>query len=301
MRLRLLAVSAAACVLAAAGSAHAGRQQVFRDALELRGFTFQSIQFSVPGDWMRDPRLRGRLEVSGRGRQDLDLLVLHDGDVMAWEGNRIFAPIHSVSRGRAFDLDVPLPGPGTYALVLSNRFSKLAGKRVQGEVLLTWAEDPALPAGEALRAGVRFTDLPAGAGERIVPLRDDDPAVRARLAHASPDSPWTIAVARPAGDVATEIEIGTYPGAIEAVGAADVHGDGDRDLFLVGTSRDTAGAWRDLVLVCPRQRAMLGLSLGRALEAGGPPRLRFGPGYAQARFAAEQSFLERVRSAYAAP
>ena len=79
----------------------------------------------------------------------------------------------------------------------------------------------------------------------------------------------------------------------------DLHGDGDQDVLIVGAGSDSAGTRRDLVLVCPRQLASLSLSLvwARGSETS-PPTVRYGDGYAQARFAAEQSFLERIAGAY---
>jgi len=301
VRSRLLpcaALALAAACLAAAPAA-AGRQRLFHGPAALRGFSYQSVQFAVPGDWMRAPRLTGRLEISGAGRRDIEVLVLREADLAAWEKRHPVTPVHAPARASAFDLALPLPGPGAYVLVLSNRFSKLTTKHVAGDVVLTWDDDPSLPAGAALRATVRFAADAAGPGATTLALSDADASARAHIAAPGADGARVVEIVRPAARGGASFTA-SYAGAFEAAGAADVHGDGDLDLFLVGTSRDSAGAWRDLLLLCPRQRATVSLSLG-AGPSGAPPVVRFGAGYAAARFAAEQSFLERIRSAYAAP
>ena len=289
---------AAALILTAASTATAGRQTIVTGPRSLRGLTFESVAFHVPGDWMRNPRLRGGLEVSGSGKKDIDVLVLRESDLAAWEKNQEVTPLHATRRASRIELDVPLPGPGRYVVVLSNRFSKLASKQVAGEARLTWEDDPALPTGEALRAHVRFLDPPAGAGPQLIPVSASDSA-SAVILERSPAGLRGIEVRRRQGAEARVTKVGSYAGRVDEIGVADVHGDGDHDLLIVGAGSDSTGKRRDLVLVCPRQQASLMLSLvwARGSESA-RPAVRYADGYAEARFSAEQSFLERITAAY---
>ena len=288
----------AALLLATAPAAWAGRQAIVKGPRTLRGFGFESMAFQVPGDWMRNPRVRGRLEVTGDGGKDIDVFMLRVPDLDAWEKNQSVTPLHAAKRASAVDLDVPLPGPDRYVVVLSNRFSKLTKKQVAGDVLLTWDEDPSLPTGDALRRQVRFLDLPSTPGRQAVHVKDAD-SVQAVLLERGPTGLPSISVRRRHGNEPRVTQVGRYVGSVHEIGLADVHGDGDRDVLVVGAGTDSAGARRDLMLVCPRQNASLSLSLvwARGAEAS-PPAVRYGDDYAQARFAHEQSFLERVVGAY---
>jgi hypothetical protein len=285
-------------MLAITSTATAGRQSIVEGPRFLRGLTFESVAFQVPGDWMRNPRIRGRLEVSGGGRKDIDVLVLRESDLVAWERNRDVTPLHAVRRVTSVDLDVPLPGPGRYVVALSNRFSKLASKQIAGEVLLTWDEDPSLPTGEELLRNVRFLGLAPVAGPQVIPVNAADSASTVIL-ERSPAGLPAIAVRRRSGTEPHVTAVGAYAGRVEKTGVVDVHGEGDRDVLIVGAGSDSTETRRDLVLVCPRQLASLTLSLiwARGSESS-RPAVRYGDGYAQARFAAEQSFLERILAAY---
>jgi hypothetical protein len=283
-------------LLATAPAAWAGRQSIVKGPRTLRGFGFESMAFQVPGDWMRNPRVRGRLEVTGGGGRDIDVLVLREPDLDAWEKNQSVTPIHAAKRATTVDLDVPLPGPDRYVVVLSNRFSKLTKKQVAGDVLLTWDEDPSLPTGEDLRRQVRFLDLPSTAGRQVVQVMDAD-SVKAVILERAATGLASISVRRRQGAEPRVTEVGRYLGTVHEIGLADVHGDGDRDVLVVGAGTDSAGARRDLMLVCPRQNASLSLSLVWPRGASAPA-VRYGDDYAQARFAHEQSFLERIAGAY---
>lgn len=295
--MRCFALSVA-LMLVMTSSAAAGRQSIVEGARFLRGLTFESVAFQVPGDWMRNPRIRGRLEVSGGGRKDVDVLVLRESDLVPWERNKDVTPLHATRRATTVQLDVPLPGPGRYVVVLSNRFSKLASKEIAAEVHLTWEDDPSLPTGEELRRQVRFLDLVSAAERHVIPVNAADSASTVVL-EPGPAGPPAIGVHRRQGTDARVTTVGRCSLKVEELGVADVHGEGDRDVLIVGAGSDSAGTRRDLVLVCPRQLASLTLSLVWARGAESRrPTVRYGEGYAQARFAAEQSFLERIAGAY---
>lgn len=93
----------------------------------------QVLPFEFEVDDPRPCRLRGRIEVTAGGSHDIDVMVL-DADAFAnFRYNRRFGTLFRAQRTAAVTLDVPLPGPGRYALVLSNRFSAFTGKEVTAE------------------------------------------------------------------------------------------------------------------------------------------------------------------------
>ena len=291
-------VLTAVLMLAIPSTGVAGRQSIVHGPRFLRGLTFESVAFEVPGDWMRSPRIRGRIEVSGGGRKDIDVLVLRESDLVAWEKNKEVTPLHAARRVSRADLDVPLPGPGRYVVVLSNRFSKLASKEIAAGVHLTWEADPSLPTGEALRRHVRFLDIPSAGDRQVIRVNDADSVSTVILERSVAGLP-AIAVRRRQGTEPRVTTVGRYAGRVDEIGVVDVHGEGDRDVLIVGAGSDSTGTRRDLVLVCPRQLASLTLSLVWAHGSGSSrPTVRYGNDYAQARFATEQSFLERIVAAY---
>jgi hypothetical protein len=81
----------------------------------------------------RPCRLRGRVETTQGGRHDTDVLVLDVDGFTNFQYNRGFGTLYAARRTAAVTLDVPLPGTGTYYLVLSNRFSAFTGKTVRVE------------------------------------------------------------------------------------------------------------------------------------------------------------------------
>lgn len=81
----------------------------------------------------RPCRLRGRVETTEGGRHDTDVLVLDRDGFANFQYNRRVSPVFSAPRTAAVTLDVHLPGPGSYYLVLSNRFSAFTGKTVKVE------------------------------------------------------------------------------------------------------------------------------------------------------------------------
>lgn len=297
--IRIPFFTAFALTLFASAPAYAGRQALFDGPLHLAGFTHQSIEFHVPGEWMRNPRLEGRVEAKGGGGNDITLLVLRQEDFARWEKHENVEPVFDAERRTVVDLNVPLPGPGGYEIVLSNRFSKLSAKDITGHIALAWDEDPSLPEGDALKAHVHFLNPPKNPDRFAVRVNPEDSTSLVVFQRVHEGSRYTISVRRREGEAMLERSVGEYGGTIEEIGTSDVHGGGDQAVFLVGASSDSAGTRRDLVLVCPRQYGMISLSLVPS-KNGGPPQEIPSSEYARPRFSVEQSFLERIKSAYGA-
>ena len=175
----------------------------------------------------------------------------------------------------------------------SNRFSKLASKKVTSDLALIWEDDPSLPTGEELRRQATFLDVsPISTGWRFrrrPPTRSPrssssaGPAICSLSTCAarchprrSPSDPGPARSKRSARSTCTLTGTGCSAGRRRAG-------------FERRAPRPGAGL--------PRQLASLTLSLvwprGAMAETA-----RYGETYSQARFAAEQSFLERIWPAF---
>jgi hypothetical protein len=77
-------------------------------------------------------RLRGRVAIES-GPQEIDVLVLEPDAFENFRQNLRYPRIYSIRRINDISLDVPLPRPGEYHLVISNRFSAFTSKLVLAE------------------------------------------------------------------------------------------------------------------------------------------------------------------------
>jgi hypothetical protein len=103
------------------------------DVADISDLKIEAGQYSYYGMEISDERpcrLRGRVETIAGGRHDTDVLVLDVDGFTNFQYNRGFQTLFAARRTAAVTLDVRIPGPGTYYLVLSNRFSAFTGKKV---------------------------------------------------------------------------------------------------------------------------------------------------------------------------
>jgi hypothetical protein len=77
-------------------------------------------------------RLRGRVAIES-GPREIDVLVLEPDAFENFRRSLRYPRIHSTRRIDEISLDVPLPRPGEYHLVISNRFSVFTSKLVLAE------------------------------------------------------------------------------------------------------------------------------------------------------------------------
>jgi hypothetical protein len=75
-------------------------------------------------------RLRGNIQGLTGGKRDLEALLFEDSAYERWRANPDGAPqtVRFLGRQPVFEIDVTLPAPGRYWLVLNNRFSLLTAK-----------------------------------------------------------------------------------------------------------------------------------------------------------------------------
>lgn len=97
--------------------------------LEIEAEHFHAFSWTVRDE--RPCTLTGHVAGLAGGRKDVEILVLTADDLENWKRGLATAPIHQTGQVAAQRLDVALPGPGAYRLVLNNAFSLVTDKVVQ--------------------------------------------------------------------------------------------------------------------------------------------------------------------------
>ncbi|HEX2204612.1 MAG TPA: hypothetical protein VHG91_14985 [Longimicrobium sp.] len=91
----------------------------------------QSLWYPVDLNDPRPCRLTGAVEVSEGGDHDVHVFVLDEVGFTNWRHDHEFTALFARERTSAAALDLALPSPGRYYLVVSNRFSVFTGKVVR--------------------------------------------------------------------------------------------------------------------------------------------------------------------------
>ena len=101
--------------------------------------SYRAWRFDLPSRG-RNFRLIGSFMVTGGGRRDINAYVVDAVEFANYRGsNPNFYPIYSRLRVSVGRFDLPLDkNSGPYYFILSNRFSWITDKWVEGEVTLTY-------------------------------------------------------------------------------------------------------------------------------------------------------------------
>ena len=91
----------------------------------------QSVWYPIDLHDPRPCRLTGGVEVTEGGDHDVHVFVLDEVGFTNWRHDHQFSALFARERTSAASLDVALPSPGRYYLVVSNRFSLFTGKTVR--------------------------------------------------------------------------------------------------------------------------------------------------------------------------
>jgi hypothetical protein len=100
-------------------------------ALHVPAGTSHSVSFSVNDE--RQCVLTGHVLGIAGGRRDVEVYVLDQDGIINWSNGTAANTVFRSGRMAAVSLQVRLPGPGDYHLLLSNRFSVVTDKTVQVE------------------------------------------------------------------------------------------------------------------------------------------------------------------------
>ncbi|MBT3269919.1 hypothetical protein HN371_22420, partial [Candidatus Poribacteria bacterium] len=170
-----------------AGGTSSMRSNVTNAAVTIRASSWQPYVFSVT-ERMHDAVLQYEFHLlSGR---DAQLLVFDNIGSTNWVNGHSVTPIHSTKRLAAAQGEVELPGPGTYVIIVSNRWSLLTSKMVSVRADLTYT----YMSQQASRLAAQTTPKPK-------PKRDTaqrvDPKPRPVVREPADDEPPTVTIVEP--------------------------------------------------------------------------------------------------------
>ena len=111
---------------------------ILKGSVALQPGQYQYYQPKVDLDIMASPRLVGHLEASGGSGNDIEVFAFTQTQFTNWKNNHGTESLYSSGRVTAADLDVALEQAGTYVLVISNVFSTVTPKTVEGDIELRW-------------------------------------------------------------------------------------------------------------------------------------------------------------------
>jgi hypothetical protein len=138
-----------ALLLALPSPAHAITSTALNGAVDVDPGGYVLYTVRVPPILPGKPRVTADLKVTGGARNDIRVLVFTQDQFREFEQDKPATPLFESRKLSTLQLDVPLPGAGTYVIVFSNTFSTVSTKTVTGRLGLTW--DPPFA---AILAGV---------------------------------------------------------------------------------------------------------------------------------------------------
>lgn len=94
---------------------------------------YLDVTFTV--DDPRPCRLTGHVQGTAGGDRDVTLYVLDQEALGDWYDGVEPDAVYASGRSSSIDLDVEIPSPGTYTLLISNRYSFMTDKLVRAEDL----------------------------------------------------------------------------------------------------------------------------------------------------------------------
>ena len=112
------------------------RRMIVSDTILLDPGQFRSYHFVVESGY-RNPRLKGNVNASGGGRNDVYLAILDEPNLRDFSEGRRFS---SYYRDKVFgykNIVIDLP-PGSYYVILSNIHARFYPKRVKAELALEY-------------------------------------------------------------------------------------------------------------------------------------------------------------------
>ena len=115
-------------------------------AVQAEGWSGYTVKVDMGS--MFGPRIVGHVTATGGTGNDVDVNVFTESDFLNWKNGHDTHPLFTSGRVTAADLDVPIEQSGTYYVVLSNTFSTLTPKTVEGHLALTWTPSKAKQSAE---------------------------------------------------------------------------------------------------------------------------------------------------------
>lgn len=152
----ILAISASFLPASARGDdAGPGSVTILNGSRVVQALSYLSWTVAADTSVMAEPTILGRITASGGTGNDIRLLVLSEPDFANWKNNHPVAPIYDSGQITSADVKARLGDAGTYYVVLSNMFSTVTPKTVEGTLALTWKPGPALIAAKRAEVAAR--------------------------------------------------------------------------------------------------------------------------------------------------
>jgi hypothetical protein len=114
---------------------------VIDDIIEVPASELWHKTIEIP-ETLQGVKMIGWCTASGGARNDIKVLVLNDIDFHNWRNFSKVTGLYQSEKTTVADIDVKIPGPGKYHLVVSNWFSEFSSKKVIAKVYLYWSVKP---------------------------------------------------------------------------------------------------------------------------------------------------------------
>ena len=112
-------------------------ETVFSGSAAVNPGTYDVISFTVPSG-ATNVVLSGTLTASGGSGNDIRVYVFDSTGLTNWENGHQASAYYATGQETAFNINVQLPGGGTYYVVFDNTFSVFSGKTVTGTLTVTY-------------------------------------------------------------------------------------------------------------------------------------------------------------------
>ncbi len=98
-----------------------------------------STKFEVPPGAF-NVRAEGNFSVEGGSGNDIEVFIFDEDGFANWQNRHAATPYYSSGRATRGTINVTLPGPGTYVVVFSNKFSIMSSKEVEAHVTVRYSK-----------------------------------------------------------------------------------------------------------------------------------------------------------------
>ena len=98
-----------------------------------------SVQFRVPSDAF-NVHIEGNFSAGGGSGNDIEAYIFNEDAFVNWRNGHFATAYYSSGRVTRGSIGLTLPGPGSYYMVFSNRFSLVSAKTVEAHVTLYYSK-----------------------------------------------------------------------------------------------------------------------------------------------------------------
>lgn len=112
---------------------------VFNGQVSIDAGTYQSYRFTVSSS-MKNAILNGEYITTEGGNKDVNVLLMNDLNYINWQNGNASNALYFKERITTDRFSLNISQPGTYYFILSNTFSIITDKRVDGTVTLDYKE-----------------------------------------------------------------------------------------------------------------------------------------------------------------